>query len=165
MDMITRKILSAFLVVALLCLISACGASSDNTSKQIPTTKITVAPSTNTPKQTATPKPTATPTPKDGLKSDGKIHVYLVGKGEKVNTPNSSFIDYLVYYSSSKHLIVCMNGKEYVFANVSSSLWSDFKSADSVGTFYNQNIRGNTSFHITDYDGSNGDLIVMDYVN
>ena len=58
-----------------------------------------------------------------------------------------------------------MNGKEYVFANVSSSLWSDFKSADSVGTFYNQNIRGKTTYHITDYDGSNGDLIVLDYVD
>ena len=109
--------------------------------------------------------PSATPTPRDGLKSDGKLHVYLVGKGEKVSNFDSSFIDYLTYYSRSKHLIICMNGKEYVFANVSSSLWTDFKSADSKGDFYNQNIRGNTSYHVNDYDGSNGNLIVMEFLD
>ncbi len=160
-----KKLLSVFLILSLLFISSACGMASESASNHTPSETATVAPSMNTPKQTATPKPTATPTPKDGLKSDGKIHVYIVGDGEKVNTPNSSFINYLIYYSSSKHLIICMNGKEYVFANVSSSLWSDFKSADSVGTFYNQNIRGKTTYHITDYDGSNGDLIVLDYVD
>ena len=160
-----KKVVSFILLLALLLIMSGCGTSSEYNSNPVPAAITTSAPTTTAPKQTTPPKPTATPTPKDGLKSDGKIHVYLVGKGEKVNTPDSSFIDYLVYYSSSKHLIICMNGKEYVFANISSSLWSDFKSADSVGTFYNQNIRGKTAYHITDYDGSNGNLIVMDYVD
>ncbi len=159
-----KRLLSIFLLLVLVINISACGASPDNTSRSIPTPTTTAAPSTNAPKQTSPPKPTATPTPKDGLKSDGKIHVYLVGKGEKVETPDSSFINYLIYYSSSKHLIICMNGKDYVFANIPSSLWKEFKSADSVGTFYTQNIRGNTAYYINDYDGSNGDLIVLDYI-
>ena len=159
-----KRLLSTIFLLVLVISISACGASPDNTSKSIPTPTTTAAPSTNAPKQTTPPKPTATPTPKDGLKSDGKIHVYLVGKGEKVNTPDSSSINYLIYYSSSKHLIICMNGKDYVFANVSSSLWKDFKSAESAGTFYNKNIRGKTAYHINDYDGSNGDLIVLDYI-
>ena len=159
-----KKCLLVFFLFALLFNLPACGTSPNNSAKTIPDTTKAIIPST-APEQNPPPSPAATPIPEDGLKDDGKIHVYIVGKGEKVYTPNSSFIDYITYYSSSQHLIICMNGKEYVFANVSSSLWSDFKSADSVGTFYNQNIRGKTSYHITDYDGSNGDLIVLDYID
>ena len=153
-----KKRLSVFLLFALILVMSACGASSDHADHAAPA-------SVNTSQQSAQPTPTATPIPEDGLKSDGRIHVYLVGSGEKVDTPNSSFINYLTYYSESEHLIICMNGKEYVFANVPSSLWSDFKSADSAGTFYNQNIKENTAYWINDYDGSNGDLIVLEYMN
>ena len=153
-----KKRLSVFLLFAFVIVLSACGAASDHTAA-------TIADSANTSQQSTRPTPAATPIPEDGLKSDGRIHVYLVGRGEKVNTPNSSFISYITYYSDSEHLIICMNGKEYVFANIPSSLWSDFKSADSVGTFYNQNIKENTAYWINDYDGSNGDLIVLEYMN
>ena len=165
-----KKILAAIVLFALLFSLSACGISSENASTSAPDESISISPSTDshiqsTPKPTPKPTPTPTPTPTDGLKSDGYIHVYIVGEGEKVYTPNSSFISYLIYYPSSKHLIICMNGKDYVFANVSSSLWSDFKAADSVGKFYNQNIKGKTNYHINDYDGTNGDLIVLDYID
>ena len=153
-----KKCLSVFLLFALIIVMSACGATSDSADH-------VAADSANASQQSAQPAPAATPIPEDGLKSDGKIHVYLVGRGEKVDTPNSSFISYLTYYSESEHLIICMNGKEYVFANIPSSLWSDFKSADSAGTFYNQNIKENTAYWINDYDGSNGDLIVLEYMN
>ncbi len=113
----------------------------------------------------------------DGLGEDGKIHVYLVGNGEKVSTPKSSFIVYIVYYKESEHLIVCINnkkndneydeknGKEYVYANISESLWEDFKKAESTGTFYNAEIKGHTKFFINDYNGKNGDLIVLDHID
>ena len=153
-----KKRLSAFLLFALILVMSACGATSGSADH-------VAADSANTSQQSTQPKPTATPIPEDGLKSDGRIHVYLVGRGEKVDTPNSSFISYLTYYSESEHLIICMNGKEYVFANIPSSLWSDFKSADSAGTFYNQNIKENTAYWVNDYDGSNGDLIVLDHID
>lgn len=152
------------LLLAFALMLSACGTYSDNTNIKSSSTNSSTANSSSTASSKIS-VPTATPTPRDGLKSDGKLHVYLVGKGEKVSNFDSSFIDYITYYSSSKHLIICMNGKEYVFANVSSSLWSDFKSADSKGTFYNQNIRGNTSYHVNDYDGSNGNLIVMEFLD
>ena len=155
-----KKLLSLFLLFTLLFVISACGASLD---KPNPAADAAVKPSADNSQQTTQPTPTATPIPEDGLKSDGKIHVYLVGNGEKVDTPNSSFINYITYYSDSNHLIICMRGKEYVFANVPSSLWSDFKAADSAGGFYNQNIKNNTAYYINDYNGSNGDLIVLDY--
>ena len=153
------------LLVAVLFIFSACSATMDNRSNGTPSATTAITPSTNTPKQTIQPKPTATPKPVDGLKSDGKIHVYLAGRGEKVSTPDSSFIDYITYYANSKHLIICMNGKEYVFANVSSTLWSDFKSAESAGKFYNQHFRDNSYYHINDYDGSNGNLIVLEYID
>lgn len=159
-----KKILPAFLLCALLFSLSACGVSSENASSTIPEKSVSASSSADAPKQ-ATPKPSATPVPTDGLKSDGRLHVYIIGKGEKVDTPNSSFINYLIYYPNSKHLIICMNGKEYVFANVSSSLWSEFKSADSVGQFYNQNIKGKTIYHVNDYDGTNGNLIVLDNID
>ena len=156
-----KKYLSAFLLLALILVISACGAASDSADH----VTTTITDSSNASQQSTQPVPTATPIPEDGLKSDGNIHVYLVGSGEKVDTPSSSFISYITYYSESEHLIICMNGKEYAFANVPLSVWSDFKAADSAGTFYNQNIKGNNAYYINDYDGSNGDLIVLEYMN
>lgn len=113
---------------------------------------------------TSTPAPAPTPVPEDGIESDGLLHVYLIGDGEDVTVTNSSFIDYLTYYADCGHLIISMNGKEYVFANVSASTWKDFKAADSKGEYYNSVFKGNTKYHVNDYDGTNGGLIVLEYV-
>ena len=114
----------------------------------------------------------------DGLSAeDGKIHVFLVGEGEKIFTPKSSFIVYLDYYKESEHLIVCINnkknnegddesnGKEYVYANISESLWKDFKKAESKGNFYNAEIKDHAQYFINDYNGKNGDLIIVHHVD
>ncbi len=101
----------------------------------------------------------------DGLGEDGLIHVYLVGEGEEVSSFDSSFIDYLIYYKESGHLIIAMNGKEYTYANVSEAMWEDFKNADSKGSFYNAEIKDRSEYHIKDYDGTNGDLIVVENVD
>ena len=37
--------------------------------------------------------------------------------------------------------------------------------ASSKGSFYNENIKGDHSYWINDYDGSNGDKIVIEYVD
>ena len=150
-----------FLLFALIITLSACGASSSRAGHA----DAPASPSAHASLQSAQPAPTAAPIPEDGLKSDGNIHVYPVGSGETVYTPNSSFIDYITYYSDSGHLIICMDGKEYAFANIPASLWNDFKSADSAGTFYNQNIKNNPGYYINDYDGSNGGLIVLDIMD
>ena len=102
---------------------------------------------------------------KDGLKSDGKIHVYLVGSGETVQAKKSSSIKSMTYYEESDHLIINFNGKEYVFANVSSSLWKSFKEASSSDAFYDSHFKGNKSYWINDYNGKNGDKIVMEHVS
>ena len=105
-----------------------------------------------------------TPANKDGLKSDGKIHVHLVGSGETVQAKNSSSIKSMTYYDESDHLIINFNGKEYAFANVSSSIWKSFKEAKSSDTFYDTYLKGDKSHWINDYNGKNGDLIVLEHV-
>ncbi len=154
-----KKVISILLLIILIICISAC----DFSTKIVSNNSLKSENTKNSSLQFS-PKPTPTPRPKDGIKSDGKIHVYIVGRGEKVYTPESSFIGYITYYSESKHLIIYMNSKEYVFANISSSLWSDFKLANSKGHFYNENIRNNKNFYVNDYDGNNGNLIVLEYI-
>lgn len=102
---------------------------------------------------------------KDGLKSDGKIHVYIVGDGEKVLTTESSFIWYLTYFPESCHLIINMNGKEYAYSNFPSSLWKEFKDAESIDSFYNKHIKGVSAYLIKDdYSGDN-EKIVLEYIS
>ena len=57
------------------------------------------------------------------------------------------------------------NGKEYVYANIKELLWENFKNAESKGKFYNAEIKGKHEFFIKDYDGNNGDLIIMHHVD
>ena len=102
--------------------------------------------------------------PQDGLEDDGKIHVYLTGEGERIETPESSWIDALTYYAENEHLILETNGKEYAYANVSQELWKEFKNADSKGTFYNRTFKGAEEYWVNDYDGSNSDLIIIEHV-
>lgn len=119
------------------------------------------------PTSAATPAPVSAPVfspalpPQDGLGEDGLLHVYLLGQGEQVETPESSFIRYLVYYPESQHLIINMNGKDYVFANVEEALWQGFKEAEVKGKYYNAIFKGKPAYHVKDYDGTNGNLIVI----
>ena len=100
----------------------------------------------------------------DGYKSDGKIHVYIVGEGEIVYTTGSSFMHYIEYYPDCDHMIINMSGRDYSYANVSSSLWSSFKNANSYDSFYSENIKGNHSYWVNDYNGQNGDDIIVEYI-
>ena len=101
----------------------------------------------------------------DYVEDNGTIHIYIYGDSEKINTPSSSLLDYIEYYNESKHLIVCINGKEYVHANVSKQLWNDFKKADSYGSFYTNNLKGNEKYWVVGYDGSNGDKIKCEFIH
>lgn len=175
-----RKI--ALLMLLLMLVTAACGktmpeqtAASQPTKRTLavaaPTTRLTAFPVSTAKKAhtpapsrapvTPLPSPKPTPSPQDGLGEDGLLHVYLLGQGERVETPDSSFIRYLVYYPESRHLIINMNGKDYVFANVEESLWQGFKAAEVKGKYYNAVFRGKTEYHVTDYDGTNGNLITV----
>ena len=150
-----KKLIAMFLAVLVVFSLTACGAAESPPAK---IERKAASASTAAPVQ-------STPIPEDGLESDGLLHVYLVGDGEKVRTPYSTFIDYITYYEDCGHLIICMNGKDYVFANVSEATWNDFKDAESKGEFYNSTFKGETKYHVNDYDGSNGGLIVLEYVD
>ena len=102
----------------------------------------------------------------DGLAADGKIHAYCVGEGERVDTEDQSeFLVYVEYYPANEHLIAFMNGKEYVYANVSEDLWNGLRNAEYPGKYFNAHINRKEEFWIKDYDGDNGDLIVIERVD
>ena len=151
-----KKIVSTFSLILAVLLISACGSTS--------TPKAVTTPSSTQAVTSVIEEPKPTEVPEDGLKSDGKIHVYIVGDGEKVSTPESSFINYITYYAESDHLIINMNGKDYAFSNFPSSLWRDFKNAESKGSFYNKYIKDNTSYLINDYSSGDSYKVVVEYI-
>lgn len=101
----------------------------------------------------------------DGMKDDGKIHVYPTGKGEKISTPNDKLIKSITYYPESGHLIVDIDDQEYVYANVSEKTWTDFKTAKSAHSFYNSKIKAAEEYRVTDCDGKNEELIIIDYAD
>lgn len=161
-----KKAIFLSIILILVMFLAACGSSAP-----VPTP-------TPKPTQTPTIKPIPTfslpdynvsfgntPVYKDGMESDGKIHVYLVGSGETVKAKKSSSIKSMTYYADSDHLIINFNGKEYAFANVSSSLWKSFKEASSSEAYYDSHIKGNKTYWINDYNGKNGDKIVMEHVS
>ena len=143
-----KRIALLFLTSALFLSLCACSSISDEKSNHSP---FSASQSTV---QTYT----------DGFQADGRLHVYLVGDAEKVLTPQSSFIDYIVYYKENRHLIISMNEKDYVYANVSSTEWEGFKNAESPGKYYNSVFKGKSDYYVNGYDGTNGSLIIMERV-
>ncbi|MCO4293797.1 KTSC domain-containing protein [Solitalea sp. MAHUQ-68] len=72
---------------------------------------------------------------------------------EQVLTPESSFINNVGYYSCDGYLgfmIITMNGKSYLYANVPLSIWKGFKIAESKGKYYHAYINGRYKFSLTD---------------
>jgi hypothetical protein len=68
----------------------------------------------------------------------------------EIVTPESSLIKKMEYYPSEKngYLIIYLHrGKvsTLLYKNISSSLWEDFKNAESKGKFFNEHIQGNKS--------------------
>lgn len=152
-----KRIISLSLAIILCMMFAACGAYSSSAVQEVkPTSAVS---------HTPIPFPTSTPIPDDGYKSDGKLHVYIVGEGEKLLTPDSSFIKYIVYYPESRHMIINMSGKDYAYANVSSSFWSDFTKASSKDNFYNDKIRDKSEFLLNGYVSGRGDDIVVEYID
>lgn len=60
---------------------------------------------------------------------------YLDGAG-------SSLVRAAWHDAAHEYLIVDLNGTRYHYCGVSSSTWSGFTSAPSLGTFYNQQLKG-----------------------
>lgn len=103
--------------------------------------------------------------PFDGFQDDGYIHVYLVGDGETISADGSSWMDTLTYYPVCGHLIITSGNKDYVYANVSNATWNSFKSIPLKDLFYDNTFKGATEYWVDDYDGTNGDLILIEEWN
>lgn len=64
---------------------------------------------------------------------------------DHINTSRSSFITSASYYScdgKAGFLIIGLQGNDYIHKNLPNSLWLQFKKANSLGSFYNQYIKG-----------------------
>jgi hypothetical protein len=64
---------------------------------------------------------------------------------DRVNTAKSSWIRGASYYSCDKRsgfLLISTDNETYIHANVPITVWYQFKSANSFGSFYSSNIRG-----------------------
>ena len=61
------------------------------------------------------------------------------------STPGSTCFSYIGYDSQHEKLAVIFRSNEdraYVYSDFSASDWSEFKSADSLGSYYNKYIKG-----------------------
>jgi hypothetical protein len=79
---------------------------------------------------------------------------------DKINDPGDqdSWIKSVHYYScneSDGYLIVKTDKGEYLYSGVPDSIWTQFKYADSYGSYYNYNIRGKYTFELdNDHPGN-----------
>ena len=65
---------------------------------------------------------------------------------EELDTSKSSWLRSASYFSCDKqtgYLIIYTDKKSYIHANVPLRTWQSFKNAESFGSFYSKNIRGN----------------------
>ena len=106
---------------------------------------VSAAPSP-TPRSTATPKPAATPKPFDGSG--------LVWQ----ETPGSTCFSYIAYDPGHKVLAVIFRSnttRTYLYYDFTASDWKNFTAADSLGSYYNKNIKGQYSGErIDDIEGT-----------
>lgn len=68
---------------------------------------------------------------------------------EDANTSKSSWIKAASFYScdgNSGYFIIETAGKEYLYAEMPYSIWTEFKNAQSFGNYYNRNIKNRYTF-------------------
>lgn len=63
--------------------------------------------------------------------------------GYACTVPSSSFVYRICYKASDKYLVVQLRDTYYHYCRIPASTVSAWKSASSVGDYYNQNIKGN----------------------
>ncbi len=60
---------------------------------------------------------------------------------EYLDTTGSSFIRGTWYDQGNKYMVINLDGEFYHYCGMPSSVWSNFKRAESFGRFYQQNIK------------------------
>lgn len=64
---------------------------------------------------------------------------------EYQDTSNSSFVGGAWYDQSQEYMIIKLQDTYYHYCDLPQSEWNSFKKADSFGSFYNSQIKGNYS--------------------
>lgn len=66
-----------------------------------------------------------------------------VSNFDYLNTSRSSFVGGAWYDTDNKYMIINLNGTNYHYCDLPSSVWRQFSRADSFGRHYNSSIKGN----------------------
>ena len=129
--MMHKKAFTILLLAALLFSLCACGAQPEPALTQPQTTEATTAPTTTA---TTTTGPTTTEPP-----------VFSVDDVAMTATPNSSCFSKIGYSVAFETLVVTFrgSGQTYCYTNFTAADWAAFRSADSLGSYYNTHIKGN----------------------
>ncbi len=64
---------------------------------------------------------------------------------ETADATSSSWIGHAAYYScdgSTGYFTIETEGREYIHEGIPRDVWNDFKNSESLGTYYNQKIKG-----------------------
>lgn len=59
------------------------------------------------------------------------------------STPNSTCFSEIGYYDGDLFVVFRDSGAEYVYRDVPKYVWNELNDADSMGRYYNSNIKGN----------------------
>lgn len=71
---------------------------------------------------------------------------------EEANTSKSSWIRGASFYScdgNTGFYILQTDKQDYLYTNMPYSIWTEFKNAESLGNFYNENIKHRYIFQLT----------------
>lgn len=71
-------------------------------------------------------------------------------RAEGADTSRSSWVTSAEYFDAGGcgYLILGMNGRPYIFAGVPRVVWDGFRTAPSIGTYYNRFIKGRYRFRL-----------------
>ena len=70
---------------------------------------------------------------------------------DAVSSGKGSWIDGADYYScdgNAGYLILKTRNKEYIHEGVPKNIWLEFKNAESIGSYYDKNIKRDYQFHL-----------------
>ena len=125
------------LAAVLLLSLCACGAKPEPalTQPQTDPTTTTAAPTT----EATTPAPTETEP------ASTEPAAFSIEDVEMIATPDSSCFSEVGYSEAFETLVVTFrgSGKTYCYTSFTPADWTAFRAADSLGSYYNKNIKGN----------------------
>ena len=67
---------------------------------------------------------------------------------------SSSLVDFAFYDPGNQYMIISLNGTAYHYCGMPDNVWSEFTATSSLGTFYNDRIKGRfdcRTGHVPDY--------------